>query len=78
MPAGAKHAGPISVWAYVGDRFLGSWSVRAGEPGTIIGVEKQETLLVLSTVKENQGYALDTTPAAGSVPAENSADNTSQ
>ncbi|MCK4413519.1 MAG: Lrp/AsnC family transcriptional regulator [Candidatus Eisenbacteria sp.] len=27
---------------------------------TIVGVDKQETLLVLSTVKENEGYALDT------------------
>ena len=30
--------------------------------GGISGVEKQETLLVLSTIKENTGYSLDYTP----------------
>jgi Lrp/AsnC family leucine-responsive transcriptional regulator len=40
---------------------------------TIIGVEKQETLLILSTVKENQGYALDTMPVEEAGPPGDSA-----
>jgi len=44
LPAGAKHTGPVAVWAYAGERLLGSWPIRAGEPGTIIGVEKPGTV----------------------------------
>ena len=44
LPAGAKHAGPVSVWAYAGERLLGAWSVRAGEPGTIIGLQEPGTV----------------------------------
>jgi len=37
LPLSAPTAGPVNVLAYSGRRLLGAWSIRAGEPGAIIG-----------------------------------------
>ena len=39
LPIAAPTPGPLNVLAYNGKRLLGAWSVRAGAPGTIIGLK---------------------------------------
>ena len=40
LPPGGPTAGPVNVLAWRGKRLLGSWSVRPGQPGALIGARE--------------------------------------
>jgi hypothetical protein len=44
LPLSAPSPGPVNVLAYSGKRLLGAWSVRAGEPGAVIGARFPGTI----------------------------------